>query len=241
MPGGQTETPLPLELQLELPLEQPPGVPRVGRHKKPVAIARVAGWVGGGVAATALLAVLVGRQGVEPAIAAPRAMAEAGSIVPAPLPAPLPATDPAVVPLVLAAPAAAPTETLGVDGAQASTSAVAAVSAVAAATPALIKPAPGLRPAAPPRAKPTAGTPRAAAGAVATAPAATGTLQLAISPWGQVEVNGRPAGTTPPLARLTLPEGSHTITVRNVDFPPYTTTVQVQADKPLTLRHRFTP
>ncbi len=78
--------------------------------------------------------------------------------------------------------------------------------------------------------------------ATATAPAAPpaqGQLQLAISPWGQVEVNGQAMGTTPPLTRLTLAEGSHTITVRNEDFPPYTTTVQVVADKPVTLRHRF--
>jgi serine/threonine-protein kinase len=46
-------------------------------------------------------------------------------------------------------------------------------------------------------------------------------------------------GTTPPLTRLTLAEGSHTITVRNEDFPPFTTTVQVVADRPVTIRHRF--
>ena len=79
---------------------------------------------------------------------------------------------------------------------------------------------------------------------VAAAPAApvlTGSLQLAISPWGHVEVNGSPAGTTPPLTRLTLPEGTHTITVRNEDFPPHTATVQVTADKPVSVRHRFAP
>jgi eukaryotic-like serine/threonine-protein kinase len=79
-----------------------------------------------------------------------------------------------------------------------------------------------------------------AATATPTAPA-QGTLQLAISPWGQVEVNGAPAGTTPPMTRLTLSEGQHTITVRNADFAPYTTTVQVQADRPVTVRHRFGP
>jgi serine/threonine-protein kinase len=75
----------------------------------------------------------------------------------------------------------------------------------------------------------------------AAAPPLTGTLQLAISPWGLVEVNGAPAGTTPPLTRLTLPEGTHTVTVRNEDFPPMTFQVQVVADKPATVRHRFTP
>ncbi|MBE0548171.1 MAG: PEGA domain-containing protein [Rubrivivax sp.] len=78
--------------------------------------------------------------------------------------------------------------------------------------------------------------PRPAAAAVLT-----GSLQLAISPWGTIEVNGAPAGTTPPLTRLSLAEGTHTVTVRNADFPPYTTTVQVSADRPVTVRHRFAP
>lgn len=73
----------------------------------------------------------------------------------------------------------------------------------------------------------------------AAAPAATGVVQLAVSPWGQVEVNGTAMGTTPPLARLTLPAGSHTITLRNADFAPHTVQVLVDADKPVTLRHRF--
>ena len=77
--------------------------------------------------------------------------------------------------------------------------------------------------------------------AAATTPVLTGVLQLAISPWGLVEINGTDAGTTPPLTRLTLPEGLHSVTVRNEDFPPMTFSVQVSADKPVTVRHRFTP
>jgi serine/threonine-protein kinase len=71
------------------------------------------------------------------------------------------------------------------------------------------------------------------------APAPTGIVQIAVSPWGHVEIDGVAAGTTPPLTRLTLPTGAHTITVRNEDFPPYTTTLEVTADRPVTLRHRF--
>jgi len=76
--------------------------------------------------------------------------------------------------------------------------------------------------------------------AVTAAPAPTGTVQVAITPWGEVEVDGRSVGIAPPLAQLTLAEGTHQITVRNADFPPFTASVQVQADKPFTLRHRFT-
>ncbi len=87
------------------------------------------------------------------------------------------------------------------------------------------------------RAKPAA----AAAVAPAQSPAApvTGSVQIAVTPWGHVEVDGAPAGTTPPLTRLSLSEGSHTITIRNADFPPYSATVDVHADKPAVVRHRF--
>jgi len=78
-----------------------------------------------------------------------------------------------------------------------------------------------------------------AAPPVIAAPLPTGTVQLAISPWGRIEVDGNAAGTTPPLSRLTLPAGRHTITVRNDDAAPLVTTVLVSADKPVTVRHRF--
>ncbi len=112
--------------------------------------------------------------------------------------------------------------------------------ASATATPAEATPAPARPKATVARSKaaPKAENTSTAAAAPAAAPA-TGSVQLAISPWGQVEVDGQAAGTTPPLARLTLAEGTHSITVRNEDFPPHTVTVQVSADKPVTVRHRF--
>ncbi len=75
----------------------------------------------------------------------------------------------------------------------------------------------------------------------AAAVVAEGQLQLAISPWGEVMVNGRAVGTTPPLTRLALPVGSHHISVRNADFAPHQVTVEVLADTPVTVRHRFGP
>jgi len=106
-------------------------------------------------------------------------------------------------------------------------------------------PAPAPAPPAPtvaatkPKPAPAARESRPVAAATPAAPLAQGSVQLAISPWGQVEVDGKPAGTTPPLTRLTLPEGTHTITVRNEDFPPLQLTIQVAEDKPVTVRHRF--
>jgi hypothetical protein len=80
--------------------------------------------------------------------------------------------------------------------------------------------------------------PREAAPKPVAAPA-TGVVQLAVTPWGQIEIDGKSAGVTPPLAQLTLSVGEHVITVRNEDFTPHTVTVRVSADKPVTVRHRF--
>ena len=71
------------------------------------------------------------------------------------------------------------------------------------------------------------------------APVATGMVRIAVSPWGQIEVDGAAAGTTPPLNEISLPEGRHQITIRNADFPPHTVTVNVTAGQPVTLKHRF--
>ncbi len=67
----------------------------------------------------------------------------------------------------------------------------------------------------------------------------TGVLRVAISPWGQIEVDGRAAGTSPPLSEITLPEGRHTITIRNDEFTPYTATVTIVPGQPYTLKYRF--
>jgi hypothetical protein len=125
--------------------------------------------------------------------------------------------------------------------------AVAAPPAFTAVEPVAIAQALAAGPAvAPPAAKPRAkdkSPARTAAAVVAApveaAPPAQGTVQLAVSPWGNVEVDGKPAGTTPPLARLTLPVGTHQIVVRNDDFPAHTVSITVSEDKPVMLRHRF--
>jgi serine/threonine-protein kinase len=64
-------------------------------------------------------------------------------------------------------------------------------------------------------------------------------VRLAISPWGQVEVDGRSVGTAPPLNELTLSEGRHVVTIRNDDFPPYSSTVNVVPGQPVNLKYRF--
>ncbi len=79
----------------------------------------------------------------------------------------------------------------------------------------------------------------AAATAAAAAPVPTGVLRVAISPWGEVEVDGRRVGTSPPLNEFSLPAGRHQVVVRNTDLPPHSVTVNVSADQPVTVKHKF--
>ena len=190
-----------------------------------------------------LLAVMVGTAALTLALSRAGSEGAAPAVVQAPQVAPRAATaaaDAALTP----APTPAPTpELAGAAAVAGPPPGAASASAAAQVTPAeTTPPTPTARskPAAA-RSKPAApGTgARPAGAATAVGARATGSVQLAISPWGQVEVNGQTAGTTPPLTRLTLEEGSHSITVRNEDFPPHTVTVQVQADKPVVVRHRF--
>jgi len=78
-----------------------------------------------------------------------------------------------------------------------------------------------------------------AAAAARALPPATGTVKIAISPWGLVEVDGAASGAAPPITELALTEGKHQIVVRNGDFAPYTASVNVTAGQTVSLRHKF--
>ena len=134
-----------------------------------------------------------------------------------------PAAEPAAGPQAAAAAEPAPSPTAGTESAAASS-----------ATPPVAD-----DPAAPAEARADA-APRATAPAAPRA-AARGTLQLAVSPWAQVTVDGKPVGVTPPLSQLSLPPGRHTVILRNGDHPAHTATVTVAPDETAVVRYRFGP
>jgi len=68
---------------------------------------------------------------------------------------------------------------------------------------------------------------------------ATGTVRIAISPWGLVEVDGASSGAAPPITELTLAEGRHQIVIRNGDYAPFSTSVNVTAGQTISVRHKF--
>ncbi len=71
------------------------------------------------------------------------------------------------------------------------------------------------------------------------AAAESGRLELAVAPWGEVLVDGRSKGVSPPLRTLDIPPGSHTIEIRNSTFPSHVAKVNVKAGEAITIRHRF--
>jgi serine/threonine-protein kinase len=68
---------------------------------------------------------------------------------------------------------------------------------------------------------------------------ATGRLRIAVTPWGSVEVDGKPMGVSPPLTILSLEPGEHKVVVRNSDFAARTFRIKVQAGKTERIAHQF--
>jgi class 3 adenylate cyclase len=88
-------------------------------------------------------------------------------------------------------------------------------------------------------AKPPAKPETSAAAAVPAPVLAAGVIQLSILPWGEVFVDGRSRGVSPPLRTIELPPGTHTVEVRNTSFPTYTQRVEVRSGVPVRIRHQF--
>ena len=75
---------------------------------------------------------------------------------------------------------------------------------------------------------------RAAAG---TRPVAR--LGLAVSPWGEIYVDGRRKGVSPPLREIELPPGKYTIEIKNTIFPTRRQSVDVGAKARIRIKHKF--
>jgi serine/threonine-protein kinase len=73
----------------------------------------------------------------------------------------------------------------------------------------------------------------------AAAPTGDGYVALAVSPWGEVVVNGATRGVSPPLTRLQLPPGVHAVEIRNGAAPPLKARVEVKPGQTVALQHRF--
>jgi hypothetical protein len=99
---------------------------------------------------------------------------------------------------------------------------------VPAPAPADPSPAPVAATAPPAATAPVAAQPKDAA---ATADTRPGKVTFAITPWGQVFVDGDDKGTAPPLTELELPPGDHTIVIKNGDLKPFEQKITIKPNE----------
>lgn len=66
-----------------------------------------------------------------------------------------------------------------------------------------------------------------------------GIVTLDIQPWGEIFVDGKPIGVAPPMTELKLSAGRHTVEIRHGERAAVSAQVDVDAAKPLAIRHRF--
>ncbi len=70
-------------------------------------------------------------------------------------------------------------------------------------------------------------------------PVEMGTVSLRIDPWGEVFVNGRAIGNSPPLKQHKLSPGKYKIEVKNGTLAPYVTNIEVKAKDDVVVKYRF--
>src|SRR6185503_14518024 len=63
-------------------------------------------------------------------------------------------------------------------------------------------------------------------------------VELAVAPWGEIVVDGKSRGVSPPLRFVELAPGAHTVEIRNSTFPAHVEQVSVKAGETARIRHR---
>ncbi|MFZ5558009.1 MAG: adenylate/guanylate cyclase domain-containing protein [Pseudomonadota bacterium] len=66
-----------------------------------------------------------------------------------------------------------------------------------------------------------------------------GTIEFAITPWGEIYVDGKLKGVSPPVQKLEVAPGAHEIEIRNSDLPTHRRTVAVEPGEVVKIRHKF--
>lgn len=65
------------------------------------------------------------------------------------------------------------------------------------------------------------------------------TLGFAVLPWGEIFIDGKSQGASPPLREIKLSPGKHQIEIKNTNFPSYRQAVELEAGASKTIRHKF--
>ena len=68
---------------------------------------------------------------------------------------------------------------------------------------------------------------------------AKASVELAITPWGEVYLDGRMQGVSPPLAELQVVPGKHEVEIRNGTFPAHVQRMELKAGERIRVKHKF--
>jgi hypothetical protein len=64
-------------------------------------------------------------------------------------------------------------------------------------------------------------------------------VTFAVAPWGEVYVDGKMLGVSPPLQELELPPGRHRVELRNSGAQPHVVTINAKSGERLRIKHKF--
>jgi hypothetical protein len=64
-------------------------------------------------------------------------------------------------------------------------------------------------------------------------------VTLVVQPWGEIYLDGRMQGVSPPLLELQVVAGKHEIKIRNTTFPAYSQVVNVKPGEKIRIKHTF--
>ncbi|MEI7842850.1 MAG: adenylate/guanylate cyclase domain-containing protein [Gallionellaceae bacterium] len=66
-----------------------------------------------------------------------------------------------------------------------------------------------------------------------------GLITFSISPWGEVYLDGKMMGVSPPLNKLKVGAGDHVIEVKNTNLPSHKESLKIKAGKKIKINHKF--
>ncbi len=64
-------------------------------------------------------------------------------------------------------------------------------------------------------------------------------VTLVVAPWGEIYLDGKKQGVSPPLLELQVVAGTHKLEIRNSTFPVFKEEIKAKPGAKITIRHRF--
>lgn len=64
-------------------------------------------------------------------------------------------------------------------------------------------------------------------------------VSLSVQPWGEIYLDGRLQGVSPPLMELQVLAGKHEIKIKNTKFPPFTEVIRVKSGEKIKIKYKF--